>query len=103
MNRAILLIIMVLTSVNCSADEVTIEVDDCGSLGQSDFGVAFRAKPHIGGQFYFAKGTAMEVCPKITKAKKIVGVVTSYCDYLEKKEPECKKVKVFTITNIINE
>jgi len=89
--------------MQCLADSLEIEVDDCGPRAQSDFGVAFRAKPHVGGQVYFTKGTAMKVCPKITKAKKIVGVVTSYCDYIEVKERECKKVNVFMITSIINE
>jgi len=102
-NQTILLIIVVIAPISSFADEITTRVHTCGSQLQSDFGIVFQANPLLGGQFYFAKGNAMEVCPKITKAREIVGLISSYCEYLKSNDPECKKVKVFTITDIINE
>lgn len=87
-----------------SANEMTFAVDDCGPLGREDLGVIFSPKPRKQGWHYFAKGNAMEVCPKLINAKRVVGYEQDYCENYKPLHPkECGHIKVFVITGYINE
>ncbi len=85
------------------AEEVEISVSDCGPLARGDLGVVFRADPPGKGQMYFVKGSASEICPKVISAIKVIGRESSYCEYSQSAEPECKKIKILTILELVNE
>ena len=87
-----------------NANEITLAVDDCGPLARDDLGVIFSPKPRAQGWYYFAKGSAMNVCPKLINARKVVGYEENYCENHKPLDPkECDYLKVFVITEYINE
>lgn len=89
---------------NAYAQEMEIEVDDCGPLGRGEFGVVFSLKPHGSGVSYFAKGPAMEVCGKLTTAKRVIGYEEPYCKNHEPMYPiECDHFMVFVIKDYVFE
>ena len=67
-----LVILISLFTSSVFAEEIKIEVDDCGPLGRGELGVVFSPKPLTSGVTYFAKGTAMEVCAKLTTARRVI-------------------------------
>ena len=86
------------------AQDIEIEVDDCGPLGRGELGVVFSLKRHGSGILYFAKGPVMEVCTNLTKAKRVIGYEEPYCKNYEPIHPkECSHIKVFVIKEYVFE
>lgn len=84
------------------AQDIEVEVDDCGPLAREGLGVAFSLKPHGSGQSYFAKGSAMEICPKLVTAKRVIGYEEPYCkNYKPAHARECEHIKVFVIKEYV--
>ncbi len=105
--NAVFKYIVIILGLFCStalAQDIEIEVDDCGPLGRGELGVVFSLKPHGSGVSYFAKGPAMEVCTKLIKAKRVIGYEEPYCKNYEPVHPkECEHIKVFVIKDFIFE
>ncbi len=98
----VLLICLYASLVN--AEDIELVVDDCGPLGRGDLGVVFSPKPRKQGWYYFAKGNAMDVCPKLVNAGRIIGYEEEYCKNYKPDHPkECEYIKVFVIKKYINE
>lgn len=96
---------IIICSFFCSvvyAQDIKIEVDDCGPLARGELAVVFSTKPHGSGKSYFAKGPLVEVCTKLTEAKYVIGYEEPYC---ENHKPfdlkECKHRKVFVIKEYV--
>jgi len=99
-----LIIVLSLVCSTAHAQDIEIEVDDCGPLGRGELGVVFSLKPHGSGISYFAKGPAMEVCTKLTTAKRVIGYEEPYCKNHEPMHPkECEHRKVFVVKEYIFE
>lgn len=96
--------IISLCSSMAFAQTVKVEVDDCGPLARGELGVVFRIKPHESGIGYFTKGEASEICPKLHKAKYIIGREEPYCkNYKPYHIRECEHLKVFVIEEYVFE
>lgn len=99
-----LIMIISLCSSMAFAQTVKVEVDDCGPLARGELGVVFRIKPHESGIGYFTKGEASEICPKLHKAKYIIGREEPYCkNYKPYHIRECEHLKVFVIEEYVFE
>ena len=104
MEKFIALFIILTFSHLSFAKELKVEVDDCGPLARGELGVVFSLKPHGKGKGYFAKGSAYEVCPKLTKAKYVIGYEEDYCkNHKPFDKNECGVIKVFVIQKYIFE
>jgi hypothetical protein len=91
-------------SVIAHAKDIKVVVDDCGPLARGELGVVFSLAPHGSGKGYFAKGKAMETCPKLVNAKYVVGYEEDYCKNYKPYHPsECGNLKVFVIKEYIVE
>ncbi len=94
-----------LTSLLCSvafAQNIEVEVDDCGPLDREGLGVVFSLKPHGSGKSYFAKGNAFELCPELLSAKRVIGYAEPYCkNHKPIDERECEHRKVFVIEQFV--
>ncbi len=87
-----------------NASEIELFVDDCGPLGRGELGVVFSPKPRKQGWYYFVKGNATNVCPKLMNAIRVVGYEEGYCEnYKPRYSKECEYLKVFVIKEYINE
>lgn len=97
--------IAIICSFFCSvvyAQDIKIEVDDCGPLARGELVVVFSTKPHGAGQSYFAKGPLAEVCTKLTEAKYVIGYEEPYCENHKPFDPrECEHRKVFVIKEYV--
>lgn len=99
-----LVILISLFASSVFAEEIQIEVDDCGPLRRGDLGVVFSPKPRTSGVTYFTKGSAMEVCVRLTTAKSVIGYEEPYCKNYKPVYPhECESIKVFVIKEYIFE
>ena len=86
------------------AKDIKIVVDDCGPLARGELGVVFSLAPRVSGKSYFAKGKAMEICPKLVNAKYVVGFEEEYCkNHMPRHPSECGNRKVFVIKEYIFE
>ena len=86
-----------------NAEQLRVEVDDCGPLARDELGAVFSLKPHGSGKSYFAKGSANDVCPKLTSAKYVVGFVEDLCkNHKPRNKHECGVLQVFVIQKFIN-
>ena len=89
----------------CSTDpkKIRVVVDDCGPLARGELGVVFSLAPGTLRKKYFAKGSAMDICPKLVNAKYVVGYEKSYCENYEPFDPkECEYAKVFVIKEYVH-
>ncbi len=87
-----------------NAGDIQLAVDDCGPLARGELGVVFSPKPRREGWYYFAKGNAMDVCPKLVGAARVVGYEERYCENYKPVHPkECGHIKVFVIKEYIYE
>lgn len=85
-----------------NANQLKVEVDDCGPLARGELGVVFSANPHGIGESYFTKGTAKDVCPKLTSAKYIVGFLEDICkNHKPRNKQECGALKVFVVQKYV--
>ena len=99
-----LVVLIGLFSSVAFAEDIQIEVDDCGPLARGELGVVFSLKPHGSGITYFAKGPVAEVCTKLTTAKRVIGYEEPYCKNHKPVHPqECDHIKVFVIKEYIFE
>jgi len=102
--RRYLILFLIFYGSLAHANEITLAVDDCGPLGREGLGVVFSPKPRKQGLYYFAKGHAKDVCPKLLNASKVVGYEEGYCkSHIPLDPKECGYLKVFVITEYINE
>lgn len=86
------------------AQDIEVEVDDCGPLGREGLGVVFGVKPHGPAETYFAKGSALEVCPRLITARRVVGYEEPYCrNHKPVHAQECEQIKVFVIKEYVFE
>ncbi|WP_444903077.1 hypothetical protein ACJJIU_15135 [Microbulbifer sp. CnH-101-E] len=99
-----LVLLILLCSASVNAIDIELVVDDCGPLARGELGVVFSPKPRKQGWYYFAKGDATDVCPKLMDAVRIVGYEEDYCKNHNPIHPkECEYLKVFIIKEYINE
>ncbi|WP_444886880.1 hypothetical protein [Microbulbifer sp. JMSA008] len=103
MKLVLFLAILISASVVTHSKEVEITVSNCGPLARGELGVVFRTGPQGKGQVFFVKGKAAEVCPKVIQAILVRGTESSYCDYIKSNEPECKKIRILDITEVVSE
>lgn len=99
------LVILVLLFNDCAlAEDISVQVDDCGPLARGELGVVFSLKPHGSGKAYFTKGNASDLCPLLVTAQEVIGYVEGYCEnYKPRVEKECSYIKVFVINEINGE
>ncbi|MDP5460493.1 hypothetical protein [Alishewanella sp. SMS8] len=102
--RKLLVYLALFTVSNlANANQLKVEVDDCGPLARGELGVVFSLKPHGIGKSYFTKGSANDVCPKLTSAKYVVGYIEDLCkNHKPRNNQECGVLQVFVIQKYVN-
>ena len=96
-------VLFVFFTYTVSAEQLKIEVEDCGPVARAELGVTFKTKPHGFGKSYLTKGKAYDVCPKLTSAKKVLGYVEDICkNHKPRNAKECGKINVFVVKKYIS-
>ena len=103
MRKLLAYFILFNVSYLANAEQLKVEVADCGPLARGELGAAFSLKPHGFGKSYFAKGSANDVCPKLTSAKYVVGFVEDLCkNHKPRSKQECGVLQIFVIQEYVN-